>query len=408
MLIKLIEFFFKDKKFLICFGAFAILLLIASLMDIFYTFFIPPIAFILALGARAIWAAISSVKTVATSGARVQRLAGKYPQLVEFEKRRSKFVSLRLFLVISVIVAVVAIPTAIYHYVEEILYEDGGIPALISVAVVLFISLITYFIIINPRKSALNDEYKKYAVLEELCLAFNNVNYKPYECIPQIEIDSLKLFRRYDLMTGNDLFEAERGGILFSRSDLNLSVERNKEDKDGNINKSYVKVFGGSVFKFNSGENYPLRLQIISEGFPHVQGSGVLDKLLRRANENTVETEMDEFNRMFNVYCEDQTVARMILTPQVIDGINRFGKFIRYPIAVIFDKQYIYLLLSTPGIDSFEVCLAGSKSVEQQQETIIAQTTFIVSIVDNIYLQNRPRFYSDRMITTTPDTGSLY
>ena len=390
MLFDMIARLFKDKKYMICFGTLCVILLVVTSPIIFTIPILIPVpiiaAFILAFAARAIWGAIASGVTVITSGSRVKKLAEEMPQYAEFEKRRSMLVGLRfVFFIVAILVIVVG---------AVIAYRYGDLTAAAIVAgVVLVLTLIAYLTIIKSRENRLRDEFKQLAVLEGLCWAFTNVKYEPKGLIKWQEIESLRLFKSFDSMSGNDYFEAERGGISFCRNDLNLSIEHRSDDGDGGTVTTYEKVFGGSIFRFDTGENYDVRLQAATVGFPHIRGAGGLGKLMGRSADRKVETEMVEFNRMFNVYCEDQTTARVILTPQMIESLNRFGRWIKHPVAFVFLGQYMYMVISTPRIDSFEVCLSKDSSVRDQQRMIMGQVSFIAGIVDNLYFKNRPVAY---------------
>jgi len=392
---------FRDKRFLICFAVICALLLAVTAPIVFTIPILLPIpiivALFLALGARAIWAGIASGASLATSGARIRKLAVEMPLYAEFEKRRSALISFRFVYFIAAIVVVA--------FVAIIMYRIGGfVAAVIVVAVLALVTLIGYQWAIRPRFHALRDEFKQFAVLEGLYQAFTNVKYEQHNLIGMREIDSLGLFKKYDSLTGNDFFEAERGGVIFCRSDLNLSIERRSEDDEGGYVSTLEKVFGGSVFRFNTGENYEVRLQAATVGFPHIRGTGGIGKLIGRSNDNRVETEMVEFNRIFNVYCEDQTAARVILTPQMIESLNRFARMIMHPVAFVFLGQYMYLLLSTPRVDSFEVCLKKDNSVREQQRMIMAQVSYIAGIVDSLYFRNRPVAGSGALAEPAQDT----
>ena len=378
LLLRFVVSRFKDKRFIICFVAIGVLLLIvtAPLIGILPILIPLPIiaAFLLALAVRAIWAGIGSAAIVATGSARVKELAEEMPQLAEFEKRRTALVGMRLIFFLAAI-ALAVLGAVVAHIF--------GITAAIIVA------FIVYFAVINPKANTLRSDFKEVVVLDELCRVFEDVKYNSSERISSAEVDSLGLFRRYDLYSGDDLIEARRGDIRFSRSDINLSIEHVSEDEDGNTTTSYERVFGGSVLRFEQDETYPERLMVVSVGFPHIREGSGLGKLLWRSEDRKVETEMYEFNRSFDSYCGDQVAARMILTPQMIEGISHFGKLIKYPLAIVFQGQYIYLFLSTPGVDSFEVCLAGNKSAKQQHEMVANQVNFIAAVIDNMYFKNR-------------------
>lgn len=57
-------------------------------------------------------------------------------------------------------------------------------------------------------------------------------------------------------------------------------------------------------------------------------------------------TDNNEFNKLFDLYCEDRTLAFYVLTPQLLETFTKLAKEVSSGITVVFDKNYLAIAFS--------------------------------------------------------------
>ncbi|MGX8701225.1 DUF3137 domain-containing protein [Caproiciproducens sp.] len=371
---------FRSKRFLICFGV--ILLLFLPVFrsfdfNLFLSVILLIVIFILSLAATAVVNAVRSVSHAAVSYSRAAKLAEEFPQAAEIEKQRGHLIVLRLvFVVAAAALIILGILVA-----EQAGAFIGGI-----------IAVLFYVLVVLKKEIAVRDSFKQLTMLDALSKAFENIEFDAHKCFPQQELFDLNLIQGFDTMSGNDWIRAERKGVPFCRSDVLIQEEHTREDSEGNETTTYVTTFEGSVMRFEQQQDYPTRLVVITEGFPNVRSlSESFKKLTGRVSDSSVETELDEFNRLFDAYSSDQVASRMILTPQMIEGMLRLKRYANYQLAFVFEGKFLYLFVSMPGVDSFELSVSSGKSVQDQQKTVNEQVGQIAGLIDNMYFKDAAR-----------------
>lgn len=371
---------FRNKRFLICFGVILLLFLrafIAIEFDWFLSLILLIVIFILSLLATLALNTVMAVSHVTVSYSRAKKLAAQFPQLAELEKQRGKLTAMRLIFVITAVALIV---------LGIVVAEQIG--AYIALAA----AGIFYFVVILIKEMALRDSFKQLTVFDALTKVFENIEYDAHKSFPHEEIYDLNLIQGFDTMSGNDWIKAERKGIPFCRSDIHIQEERITEDSDGNEKTTYVTTFRGSVMRFEQRQDYPARMVVITEGFPNVRSlSDNFKKLTGMANDSSVETELDAFNRLFDAYSSDQVASRMILTPQMMEGMLRLKNYTNHQLAFVFGGKFMYLFISMPNVDSFELSVSSHKSVQEQQKVVAEQVDYIGGLIDNMYFKEGSR-----------------
>lgn len=373
-MLKFVFSMFKSKRFLICFGVILLLFIPAFLsveFDWFLSLLLLAAVFILSLLASALLSAVMALSHVTVSYSRAKKLAEQFPQLAEMEKQRGKLTAMRLVFVVAAVVLVAL---------------GAVVGQLIGALIVMIAAAIFYVLVIVRKEATLRSSFKQLTVLDALSQAFENIEFEPSKAFSQKELYDLKLIQGFDTMSGNDWVKAERKGIPFCRSDIHIQEEHITEDSDGNDTTTYVTTFQGSVMRFERQQEYPARLVVITEGFPNVRSlMESFKKLTGITDDNSVETELEEFNQLFDVYSSDQVASRMILTPQRMEGLLRLKNYTSHPLAFVFEGKFMYLFVLMPGTDSFELSVSSHKSVQEQQKAVAEQVDFIAGLIDNMY-----------------------
>ncbi len=315
---------------------------------------------------------VSAVETVAGAAAgskRARELQAESPELARMEAERARLSLMSLlFFFGAIVVGIIAF--AITGFV-------GGIIAGIAVMAV-------YALLISPKRKKLNADFKQVVVLEELRVAFGDVQFDPGRHLSGQEIQGLKFIADADVVRGDDWLEAARNGTRFCRSDLRVFSETITYDDEGDKHVSHTTMFEGYVVRLERSESYPARLMAWTKDFRNVQGApSDLSRLIGKA-EQTLETESDAFNQRFDAFCGDQAAARVILTPQMIDRITRVGEFVRGEFAILFEDRYLYLFVSTPNKNNFEMNVSDRRPIADQRAAIVAQVANLAYIIDTM------------------------
>lgn len=366
---------FTNKRFLICYGAILLLFICSFNVEFSWGILILLliVVFVLSLPATVALNAVLAIAHVTVSYSRAKQLAEQFPQLAEIERQRGHLTAIKLVFVI------VAVPLI----VAGIIFggEIGGI-------ITLVIAGLFYFLVILEKEITLQKSFKELTVLDALSQTFDHIEFDAHRCFPQKELNDLYLIQGFDTMSGNDWIKAERKGIAFCRSDVHIQEERITQDSDGDDKTTYVTTFQGTVMRFEQQQSYPAHLTVITEGFPNVRTlSEDFKKLTGMVNDSSVETELDAFNRLFDAYSADQVAARMILTPQMMEGMLRLRSYTNYELAFVFDGNFMYLFISMPNVDSFELAVSSHKSVREQQKAVTTQVNYIAGLIDNMYFK---------------------
>ncbi len=377
----------NNKIFYICLGFMAVLIYVTDLPDLtdFSTFvsYIFKVA-LFTLGAYCLTKALSLISEILNSRGRLSELETRLPQLAPYEEKRIQVLTSMLKFVLGIVGCVLAFVLLI--------------PLITIIGNVELAGMIIYlgaFAIICALPKILQDPYEKAEIMniwfkkslveDELNKHFEDVVFETDNCISGGELLQLGLFFDANDSLGNDLITATRNGVKFSCSDMKLRKEVERHDNKGNVYYSYNDIFSGVVFKFDN-TSYRSRLLINSTGFPNVQGVLTqFDKVIGAKRDDFLDdTESVVFNDIFDVYTRNKFNSRMILTPNMIDGMTRLYKIINKKILLLFQGTTMYLFVSMPRTDRFEVSFVGGKSIEEQYNDAVKNVQMMVDIVDNM------------------------
>lgn len=254
-------------------------------------------------------------------------------------------------------------------------------------------AVVVYFLVVRPMRRSYRSEFKEQIVRTGLEDLLQNVDFRPEESIPTEEVLSTGIFDKADCVNGNDLIHADYGRIHFTQSDIFLGTITGtitSRDADGRTTEApkVKRLFGGRLMRFDFPEQFAEPVQVLNKNFHHAtHSSNLLKTLTGRASAKALETELDSFNRQFNVFAEDAVKALQVLRPQIIDGINRLGEQIEEPMAFSFLNNSMYVAIDLDGADSFEAKTAGLTTLSQQRETVKEELSFILRFLEQVYVK---------------------
>ena len=200
-------------------------------------------------------------------------------------------------------------------------------------------------------KKRYSDAFKENIVKAELDKAFENLHYDPQGAVDQDSIRTLHCFRSFDAFTGNDLITADYNGLHFTQCDMGV-MERytvTVEDSNGDTHteERWRDVFRGRAMRFDFADAFRGKVQVVSKDFDAAEVKQ------SRGQWQSVETELAEFSKYFDVYAPDPLDAMTALTPQMIEGIFYLKKALDVPTALYFsgNTMTVFLALKREAFD---------------------------------------------------------
>lgn len=253
-------------------------------------------------------------------------------------------------------------------------------------------SLIAVVIIAVGKKKGprFETEFKRLVVTEELQNVFQDVEYKWNSAVGEQLVRSLNIFHNFDIMHGEDYVSAGYKGRKFFRSDFSLYVieERKNNTKDSDENaetetvKEEVQVFSGSFTCIERDKPYPARLLFFTEKFPHIRGITGQSKLeaFFGMESNELVTESIDFNRDYEVACDNQIGGRVILSPRRMQLLRHLDEMIPDHFAILFEGNKLYVIVRSD--DSFNASVFGKATAAEQQKEMANQVSHLRERID--------------------------
>jgi Protein of unknown function (DUF3137). len=285
--------------------------------------------------------------------------------LTEMERLRKEAQTLKyvplVFLVLCPVLLIVLSPFS---------FGAGAIAAFGSlIASVVF--YVRHHYILARYKSHTNS-FKSLVVKTELEKVFENLTFEPDSGWPISAVQSLNLFKYFNIYATNDLIKAKYKNVSFEQADIKL-IDEHKEtyiSANGRIKKRTVRIvhFSGRMIKFKFDSYFPSNLRIVGRYFNGVSPSGW----------ESIETASVDFNKKFLSSASDMPAALTVLKPQLIikilDFYDRFGM----PFAFYFKDNNMFLFL--PGNETFE--LLNNKDLKTQKKMVLVDIYFLLKSLD--------------------------
>lgn len=242
----------------------------------------------------------------------------------------------------------------------------------------------------SKEKKAYSLKYKEYFVKNSLNAVLTDLSYTPDMGIPREEIAATEMMHMGDIYTSNDLVEGKYKGISVRQSDVDIEEEHESTDSDGNTTTYYVTIFKGRWMIFDFNKEFKANIQVAQKGFGNnrVNNGSIFNKKKEEEKYKVVKMESADFNKRFKVYAQNEIEAFYILTPSVMEKINRLddnntGKLL---LCFVNDKLHVGLY---DNKDSFEAPKCSKKLVEADEfQKINKDLVTITQFVDELNLDN--------------------
>ena len=302
-------------------------------------------------------------------------------ELLNLEKLRAAAQVLNILKVLAAAAAIIALVITVVSISLTVNGESVSFGPALAVTIILVILFIVLSIMAGNRKDKYNAVFKEEIVRKELESFLDIAEFSPGSTFNESVIRESCLFPRYDRYSGNDFLSARYKNRPFTQSDICLEEIHTStytdENGDSHTETKYTTVFQGRfmIFDYTTISAEPV--------FVH-------DKRIHRLNFagsalNSIETELDAFNRIFQISASSAVAAFRILTPQVLEGILLASDKLKCPISLAYLNNRIYVAVSNG--DEFEAVAVGDSTLLEQRERVKRDVQTVLDMVETLYLR---------------------
>ena len=306
-------------------------------------------------------------------------------------KKRQKIIIIAGLIVLAVDLLILALSAP---RIGQILSSDAIVPPILVIVVpaLVIIVLEVFFILVgayfatggNNATSEYLDykhAYKSYFISRQLTALFTDIDYRHNQGISQQLLADTGLIYVGARYHSNDFVQGKYRQIGFAQADVHIESKREEEDQNGHVETHYVTVFKGRYLIFEFPKKFDFKMVVSFNGYSLAYFNPKTGRGLVR-----VETESPEFNKRFLVYAEDGFEAFYILTPTIIEKLEKLGQKYHNQLALYFSDHKLYIGLNDGG-DAFEPP-NPALPLDEAAETakVINDMQLIIEIVDNLVL----------------------
>lgn len=252
--------------------------------------------------------------------------------------------------------------------------------------VIIILGIVITMLITSKKRQQYQKGFKDYFVLSSLNQYFEELTYKPEQGMPYETIANTKMMNMGDRYHSNDYMKGKYKNICFEQADVHIEEEETTTDSDGHTTTSYVTIFKGRWMIFDFNKSFKANVQVSQKGFGNSKIQlhfGKKEQLYKK-----VSMESEEFNKKFKVYAQNEHDAFYILTPSLMERIERLEENNKGKLLLCFIENKLHIGLYD-GKDSFE---AGSvfKAIDEEKvrEEIEKDIKTITQFVDELNLDN--------------------
>lgn len=334
-------------------------------------------------------AAIDSGASAASNGVGV---VGGGEAVQRMEQLRLLSVFIRGLRVALVVISIIPLLVGSFLMLIGLQSEAASFLIFVAVCGVIWLVLMPFP---NRLRTQANELFKESVVIHELERSFNNLRYDRNRSFPSEAFRHLNVFTGADSVRGNDWTEAEYKGIHFSMADavIDQITIGSYTDDDGDTHQTTTRKgqFIGRILSFVFEEDFGEEVQVLSEGFMNAKFSRQNILMGIPDGWESVETELYEFNRQFNVFAASAQHALRVLRPQYIEAIQLVRGVVEYPILFCFHGHELFLFIDTEGHDMFDMSQKSRQSVARDMELLHQHIDMIRGFLEAMYLKGTTR-----------------
>ena len=248
----------------------------------------------------------------------------------------------------------------------------------------LVIGTVVNFIMTSKARAEYTKAYKDYFVLRSLKDRFENLEYHPEYGIPESTIRATEMMYTGDRYNSNDYIKGTYKGIPFEQSDVHIEEEQQTTDSDGHTTTTYVTIFMGRWMIFDFNKTFKANIEVCQKKFAGSRHGGLFSK----NKYNKIKMESEEFNKEFRVYAVDDHEAFYILTPSLMERIQRLTSSTKGRFLFCFVDNKLHIGLNN-NKDSFEP-KSSFKKIDEEKilKEVTGDIDLITKFVEELNLDN--------------------
>lgn len=158
----------------------------------------------------------------------------------------------------------------------------------------------------------------------------------------------VRIIPSYDRQSLEDELEGSHEGVSFTLCEAHLEDRRTRTDSDGRTETYYVTVFNGLLARFTFHKPFAARTILTSDGGVIGNFFGGIGKSSER-----VRLEDPRFEKLFEVFSDDQVEARYLLTPTFMERVSQLADTVGGQLQLAFDGDRLLMTINGGG-DRFE------------------------------------------------------
>lgn len=315
--------------------------------------------------------------------------------LVEIEKERKKvinnffwykiYVALSVFFTLGFFYSIV-----VFQFLEELI--NYKIAVYVIVILFIFLFLVgckrTYENLVHKKSANFRNMYKEMYLMPYLLE--KNIKYQMIGHINAVDIIKSRIFPRFSHQSGNDMIIGEKNGVNFIFSDLILEDKNDVSDMDYRF---YALIFILKYLSFryeNLKEHLFTGIFFIADFNKNIgSNTFVMQKSRPRESANLSIVKMDNeiFNTKFKVYTDNIQNAFYLLSPALMERIEKLSNRFACPINISFLETKIYISINT-NKDNFEADIHKHVVKQDPANTLIKDLEAVLGIVEILALDS--------------------
>lgn len=292
----------------------------------------------------------------------------------DLEVKRKKYRNI----VLSAIIIIAAIICCNFFFYSV----AGGIFTMLLFPAILISAVVT----IGPRKEY-RKAYKDYIVIRGFEEIFTDIKYEPDEGMPRSIIEDTRMMHMGNVYRSNDYLSASYKGVAFQQADVLIQREYESTDSDGNSCTNRETIFRGRWMVFDFNKEFKSNVQVAQKGFRNNIVADFYQKDGSRYYKK-IQMESESFNKKFKVYAQSEQEAFYILTPSLMEKIERLGDNNKGKLLLCFINNRLHIGLYD-NKDSFEApnCLFKIDEEKEINKTA-GDRKIITQFIDELNLDN--------------------
>lgn len=269
---------------------------------------------------------------------------------------------------------------AVVLWILSLLMMIGGTVTLLRIPLVgillLFGGILCREFAYEPVRKKLASLYKEEIVRDALSQVFDQVSFNPDYGISCEQLSKTELVNTGNRFLSNDRICASYHGVSFEQSDIHIQKKSGKRNR--------VTIFCGRWMIFSFPKKFSCDLQIFTRDFSAAQQKGGVF-FHREERLSTIETENQEFNRIFVVRGNDQLEAFYLLTPHLIETLLTLSYTFFCPMMLLFTDGQLHVALHNRK-DALEPPLFGSLDITESRDRVREEMAVILQIIEELNL----------------------